>query len=160
MDNLEERLDEIVGWYDPLSVVISRFLVKAIKKRSIMDSYIQDSAVIEEKRMTDTEDKNYLYDQEHKELIQKCETMLQESKDINTKYLEEWFNSNSQYPYPTADDVDMLSRKSGMTDTQVKKFFSNKRTKTRTTLKPRGRPAKRKRFNPPCNDIHEDFLMM
>lgn len=49
------------------------------------------------------------------------------------KFLEEWYDDHLQHPYPTAEQVEFLARTSRLTVDQVKKWFGNKRSRSKNT---------------------------
>ena len=50
------------------------------------------------------------------------------------KVLSAWYDRNTDFPYPNDDTVDYLASKCEISAEQVRKWFSNKRMRTRNTL--------------------------
>jgi hypothetical protein len=53
-----------------------------------------------------------------------------------TRLLRGWYDTHSEHPYPSAEDVDFLSIQSGLTKTQVNNWFTNARRRHRQTSRP------------------------
>lgn len=47
--------------------------------------------------------------------------------------LEEWYHLHLEHPYPTASQVELLATRSKLTTEQVKKWFGNKRSRSKNT---------------------------
>ena len=78
---------------------------------------------------------------------------LQEARVIRTRptlsrkathLMETWYNSNLEYPYPSPDTIARLATTGHVTEEQVKKWFANKRNRTRN-VRPMSVISQRKR---------------
>lgn len=55
-----------------------------------------------------------------------------------TRILRGWFDTHSEHPYPTTQDVDFFILQTGLTKTQVNNWFTNARRRHRQTTRPLG----------------------
>ena len=53
--------------------------------------------------------------------------------------LNEWYAKHESNPYPTVQGISVLSKKSGLTHSQIRKWLANKRLRSRNTYKKTGR---------------------
>lgn len=53
-----------------------------------------------------------------------------------TRLLRAWFDTHTERPYPSAEDVDFLSEQSGLSKTQVNNWFTNARRRQRHYARP------------------------
>ncbi|CAF2712892.1 unnamed protein product [Rotaria sp. Silwood2] len=56
--------------------------------------------------------------------------------------LNQWFQSNRDYPYPDDERTEQLANEAGITQKQVKKWFANKRVRSQMCYKPLYRSRK------------------
>ncbi|XP_061171782.1 uncharacterized protein LOC133181267 [Saccostrea echinata] len=49
----------------------------------------------------------------------------------SVQLMEEWYYSHLDHPYPSSDIIEELARRGGIKEEQVKKWFSNKRNRSR-----------------------------
>ena len=60
--------------------------------------------------------------------------------DQQRAILQEWFNTHIDHPYITDEQLDMLCRKTGLSEEQIKKWLCNKRTRSDKTRKRKRTP--------------------
>ena len=71
--------------------------------------------------------------------VQRTKSTNRESTKVPSKrskdLLEQWYNSNKHYPYPSLDVINYLARNSNSTIDKVKRWFCNRRYRDKNTRK-------------------------
>ena len=76
-----------------------------------------------------------------KQTVTRKPTSLSETA---VRIMERWYERNVDHPYPSYDTAEVMARAGGIEVEQVKKWFANKRMRTRNT-KPLSEIARRRR---------------